>query len=861
MGVLKERCGRHALAAIWMVLAVGAGSVGFAQGSFAAEPPVWSQPPVEKDPRSQPPVSCGWGEPAFATRPLPYAAAAWTFVADDFRCPGDMPVVSVRWWGSCRAWEGESAPRRKPQSWRLGFWSNAPADQRYPFRRPDTLLWAVQVPAARVEEAEAGTEESRQEPSDILFEYLLHLQPREYFRPERFNACDTKDRIFWISITAVYTGAPEPANPWVWQSRPEPWASGAVRAQFQRAELRAGFSLEPSLVRSVAGPSAFERQDAYDMAFELGTTPAFVLWEQPFTGIRPWANYSAAPLRVGPAAPLRVGPAAPLRVGPAAPLRVGEDQESLAVESPNALAKWTQPPDRTAAGGAVDLTRDSPTTWPATLCADDFECRTTGAITGIALWASWYRDTLPSGSADQVTFTLSIRQNIPAGRSTTGYGMPGKVLWRREFSRGQFTIEPVEGPAEGYYSPANETFVPDDHVMAYKYTFNIDPSEAFQQTGTEENPAVYWLTVQARVVHAPGSVATRLGWQTSASRGNSGAVWVKAEAPYGDSAWRASEYPKGHALGGRPVDLAFTIETHRPNTGVVLRRMVADDWSSPGDLPVTGMAWWGSYLGRDTVAPQSPDAFLLSIWANASTSDPTRSDAAQQKGAEDFSRPGKKLWEYRAERFDEVLVGYDTDTSPTSMMAPGFKPVYRYAVCLPQEKWFRPEGRDRIYWLSVVAVYKGGRVGSYPTPDTRVEGADALVEKPPCSWAWTNHPGAAWGRQTLTPSAHCQCDETAGEVAADREAFPARTDDVCVFPAAPPAEEVLLLTGAGPNQGAVAGAPSDDWTQLLDPTGQVQDMSFLLFTQPLETHEDNVCVSADPDDGSVEIVLPVRKKE
>ena len=333
-------------------------------------------------------------------------------------------------------------------------------------------------------------------------------------------------------------------------------------------------------------------------------------------------------------------------------------------EGPGAAAKWTQQPDTTSAGVDVDFTKDLPPTWPTTICADDFECRETGPITGITLWASWYHDVLSGGSAENATFTLSIRQDIPADRSPTGYSMPGKVLWRKTFNRGQFTVEPVQTYAESYYSPANITFEQNTRAMLYKYTFKIDAAEAFQQTGTAKSPVVYWLTVQSRLIHSPGSVATRLGWKTSTSHWNDAAVWVKAEEPY-DGTWNKLAYPKGHSLSGRPIDLAFAIETEQAGAGTTFRRIVADDWRCATAQPVTGIAWWGSYIGynyppaqcQQATPPRQPDSFLLSLWSDVPDPDPSNT--------RDFGHPGRKLWEYKADTFDEVMVGFDNNPYPT----------------------------------------------------------------------------------------------------------------------------------------------------------------------------------------------------
>jgi hypothetical protein len=89
---------------------------------------------------------------------------------------------------------------------------------------------------------------------------------------------------------------------------------------------------------------------------------------------------------------------------------------------------------------------------------------------------------------------------------------------------------------------------------------------------------------------------------------------------------------------------------------------------------------------------------------------------------------------------------------------------------------------------------------------------------------------------------------------ADDEYFVGLMDDIRVFKVALTAEEVVVLSGAGRNEGAVAAdmtaATAENWKQLLDPTGLVEDMSFMLFTQPL-TALAAEADEADPNDGEV----------
>jgi len=99
----------------------------------------------------------------------------------------------------------------------------------------------------------------------------------------------------------------------------------------------------------------------------------------------------------------------------------------------------------------------------------------------------------------------------------------------------------------------------------------------------------------------------------------------------------------------------------------------------------------------------------LSIWNNAPGND---------TGPEHY--PGEKIWEFRAENYDEVMVGYDQnpDGEPN-------EPVFRYSVRLPEDAWFRQETPESIYWFSVIAVYRGANADDIQYP-----------------WGWTNHPHA-----------------------------------------------------------------------------------------------------------------------
>lgn len=90
-------------------------------------------------------------------------------------------------------------------------------------------------------------------------------------------------------------------------------------------------------------------------------------------------------------------------------------------------------------------------------------------------------------------------------------------------------------------------------------------------------------------------------------------------------------------------------------------------------------------------------------------------------GGNQFSHPGnKKIWEYKAESYDEALVGYDKHPETGDPIpGPGYEPVFRYSVKLPDPNWFRQRDVNEVFWFSVVAVYD--------------------VNRPNYDWGWTNH--------------------------------------------------------------------------------------------------------------------------
>jgi len=109
----------------------------------------------------------------------------------------------------------------------------------------------------------------------------------------------------------------------------------------------------------------------------------------------------------------------------------------------------------------------------------------------------------------------------------------------------------------------------------------------------------------------------------------------------------------------------------------------------------------------------------------------------------ELSSPGEKIWEYKVDDYEEVLVGYDKYPHGEPN-----EPVFRYSARIPQTNWFCQEDVNDIYWFSVLAVYEG-------------------PEEAPYKWGWTNHKCTAWEPPDLIEIGHWKFDETSGIIAKD----------------------------------------------------------------------------------------------
>lgn len=153
----------------------------------------------------------------------------------------------------------------------------------------------------------------------------------------------------------------------------------------------------------------------------------------------------------------------------------------------------------------------------------------------------------PNGiDPSNVVFTLSFHADVKAGVKAP-WSMPGQILWWTNFPPGSFrAVKEAVDIEEGWYDPPTSNHVYNADWTCWRYTFPVDPSMAFVQTGSVENAVTYWLDVQA----APQGMNpdVKFGWKTTPPefQWNDDACWAPALEPY-NGFWWDMHYPPGHA--------------------------------------------------------------------------------------------------------------------------------------------------------------------------------------------------------------------------------------------------------------------------------------------------------------------------
>jgi len=148
--------------------------------------------------------------------------------ADDWPCENPYPVIAVEWWGSYIGYTGEPSPVPpvRPRFFQLSIWTDMPADPTSdpPWSHPDQLVW--RYAAFDYLEIPIGPEVN----GDMAFKYFVNIPPEEYFfqEPDPDNP-DASQRIYWLSIVAVYPQGVDLQHPWGWTNHEWVFMDDAVR--------------------------------------------------------------------------------------------------------------------------------------------------------------------------------------------------------------------------------------------------------------------------------------------------------------------------------------------------------------------------------------------------------------------------------------------------------------------------------------------------------------------------------------------------------------------------------------------------------------------------------------------------------
>jgi hypothetical protein len=433
----------------------------------------------------------------------------YQIAADDFRCFGSMPIDSIHWWGSHLGWEGDEPPDATGidppvVSWRIGFWSNVPAEPMGDpcWSRPEMLLWQVDVPADRVQVERAGIDEHpiNEGFPETCFQYYVDLEPDEVFWQEDFLA-DTADDVFWLSIVAMYPEPPDPCqisdpcHPWGWKTRPWSWMDDGVIFEFY-GDIQPGLIINPWDTYMYP----LEWYESYDLAFELDTDPNWIKWDQPFTGIRDWPHY--------------------------------EDVPSWA-------EVWDEVP------------------FHMVVAADDWECTSPLPVTALAWYGSYlgyeYQPCDPCfvqpRPEQPAYFDITIWTDVPADPcdQIMPWSHPDVPVWQyRAYDYDEVLVGYDKHPHDPCGLP-----MPGSHEPVFRYTARIPEEEWFWQ---DENEAVYWLSIVA--VYEHHSPEYEWGWTNHQHVYNDDAVQANFDPPKQQGHWNEILDQTGAS-----ADLSFTIYT------------------------------------------------------------------------------------------------------------------------------------------------------------------------------------------------------------------------------------------------------------------------------------------------------------
>ncbi len=398
-----------------------------------------------------------------------------------------------------------------------------------------------------------------------------------------------------------------------------------------------------------------------------------------------------------------------------------EDHEVTILEQPEGT-KWIQWPDLSPNGIDVRVTSDASD--PITL-ADDWECTEESLLTDVHLWGSWLHDEV--GVIE--TVHLSIHSDDPVGTGGTNpdnqYSVPDQLLWEMDFDRTEVGLSAFyEAPNDGEYwwDPSTETLIADADNTVWQLDIDIDPLDAFRQTGSAEEPTIYWLDVSVTTTSGD------FGWKTRQYPDHfmDDAVWQGSDP----TVWKEMVYPTGHPylVDGSSIDLAFML-TFQPaedkwvqwpdttTNGIDIkattaddgtRIVLADDWECTEPSLLTDVHLWGSWLYDDV-------GVIENLHLSVHSDDPVGEGGSDPDNQ--YSMPDELLWEMDFTADEIVMSEYfvladigeywwdPTDPDPGTALIPNAdRTIWQVDVVIDPDNAFLQEGTPNnptVYWLDV----------------------------------------------------------------------------------------------------------------------------------------------------------------
>ena len=196
--------------------------------------------------------------------------------------------------------------------------------------------------------------------------------------------------------------------------------------------------------------------------------------------------------------------------------------------------KYIQAPDETQMGMDIRIDRRD---GKKRVLADDFLCKTTGAIRDVHLWGSWRKDI--EGQISRIHLSVHSDDRIGEGGSDpyNKFSKPDKLLWEGDFGPNDFDIwlyRELKEAYEWWWDPYTSLVEPSSDRRIWQIDIDIPRDEAFEQKGSPKEPVTYWLDVYVETKDG------EFGWKTSVDHWNDNAV-------LGEGAqWFELHYPAGH---------------------------------------------------------------------------------------------------------------------------------------------------------------------------------------------------------------------------------------------------------------------------------------------------------------------------